>query len=415
MAIILLVFSSRLAVTNSASLAASLGVSSLIIGITLVSVGTDISEIFNSIISCSVGHGNIDVGDSVGSDLTQLTLVFGLLPILAGTFNVKRKCFLIIGSCEILSLILIFTVVQKGYFTRSDAILMILSLVFYTLITYQITKKDLGKRVDLMMANDSKKSFQTELKTFDLIMEKDIKNHPRTELKLLDLIIQSGNHSEKQAGAKLQLVDLSTQDENYSKNQSGTELKLVDLITQDENQRTAQRELKVVDLRMQNEDTSQIRLKTNLHYLGLAILGFAGITLCSYVIIQSIIYLSAQLNISEYIISFFMVSIGTSLPELSVDVSAIRKKNYRIAMGDLVGSCIVDSTLSIGIGQFLFPQQVAASIAVPTILYTLFASLIVILIAAKREVIDKKTGILFILLYLLSFPSIFFIDNLLTL
>jgi Ca2+/Na+ antiporter len=307
--------------------------------------------------------------------------------------------------------------VQKGYFTRSDALLMMLSLIFYTLITYQVTKKDLGKRVDLMMDNESKKSFQTELKTFDLIMEKDRENRPRTELKLLDLIIQSGNHPEKQAGSKLQLVDLSTQDANYSINQAGTELQLVDLITQDANhsERTAKRELKVVDLRMQNEDTSLNRLKKNLHYIGLAILGFAGITLCSYVIIQSIIYLSAELNISEYIISFFMVSIGTSLPELSVDVSAIRNKNYRIAMGDLVGSCIVDSTLSIGIGQFLFPQQVAASIAVPTILYALFGALIVILVAAKREVIDKKVGILFILIYLLSFPGIFFIENILVL
>ncbi len=416
MAIILLVFSSRLAVINSASLAASLGVSSLIIGITLVSIGTDISEIFNSIISCALGHGNIDVGDSVGSDLTQLTLIFGLLPIMGGIFHVKRNCFLIIGSCEILSLILIFTVVQKGYFTRFDALLMISSLVFYTLITYQVTKKDLGKRVDLMMAKDLKKPSRTELKTFDLIMEKDLENRPRTELKLLDLIIQDGNHSEKQAGTELQFVDLSTQDENYSKNQAGTELQLVDLITQDANhsKKQSRTELKLVNLRIQDENNSLKRLKTNIHYLGLAILGFAGITLSSYIIIQSIIYLSAQLNINEYIISFFMVSIGTSLPELSVDVSAIRRKNYRIAMGDLIGSCIVDSTLSIGIGQFLFPQQVAASIAVPTILYTLFASLIVILIVAKREVIDKKAGILFILLYLLSFPSIFLLENILS-
>ena len=78
---------------HSAALASSLGVSSLIIGITLVSIGTDVAEIFNSIISCAMGHGDIDVGDSVGSDLTQLTLIFGLLPILCGNFLVKRKQF----------------------------------------------------------------------------------------------------------------------------------------------------------------------------------------------------------------------------------------------------------------------------------------------------------------------------------
>ncbi|MBD3196665.1 MAG: hypothetical protein GF317_16535 [Candidatus Lokiarchaeota archaeon] len=308
-ATILLIFTSQLAVKNSASLAASLGVSSLIIGITLVSIGTDISEISNSIISCALGHGDIDVGDSLGSVLTQLTLVFGLLPIICGKFYVNRRVFLIIGSCEILALILIFTVVEKGYFTRADALFMILSLIFYTMVIYNVTKSDMLTRVDLMMENESE-------------------------------------------GEK----------------------------------------------------------KKNYHYLLLAIAGFLGVALCSYAIIQSIIYISNQFNIHEYIISFFIMSIGTSLPELSVDISALKKKHYNIAIGDIIGSCIVDSTLSIGIGQLLFPQEVSASIAIPTILYTLLASLLVVLVVAKREIMDKKAGVLFIVIYLLSFPFILFIE-----
>ncbi len=308
-AIALLVFTSRIAVVHSASLAASLGVSSLIIGITLVSIGTDVSEIFNSIISCALGHGDIDVGDSVGSDLTQLTLIFGLLPLICGKFNINRRIFLIIGSCEILSLILIFTVVEKGYFTRADALFMILSLIFYSLVTYNVTKSDMLTRVDLML-----------------------------------------------------------------------------------------------------EEKAEKPIKKNLHYLFFAIVGFLGVALCSYIIIQSIIYLSSRFNINEYIISFFMVSIGTSLPEFSVDVSALRKKHYNLAIGDIIGSCIVDSTLSIGIGQFLFPQEVSANLAIPTILYTLFASLVVILVVAKREMMDWKAGILFIIIYIFSYPFLLFIE-----
>ncbi|MFX0049220.1 MAG: calcium/sodium antiporter, partial [Candidatus Hermodarchaeota archaeon] len=51
--IALIIFSSKFAVKHSAMLATALGISPLIIGVTLVSIGTDISEIFNSIISCS--------------------------------------------------------------------------------------------------------------------------------------------------------------------------------------------------------------------------------------------------------------------------------------------------------------------------------------------------------------------------
>ena len=305
-----MVFSSNIAVKHSAALASSLGVSSLIIGITLVSIGTDVSEIFNSIISCAMGHGDIDVGDSVGSDLTQLTLIFGLLPIICGKFLVKRKQFLIIGSCEVLSLFLILTVVEKGYFTRLDTLVMMLSFLFYTLVTYNVNKSDMLTKVDLMIH--------------------------------------------------------------------------------------------------EGEDQSTRR---KIHFLVFAIIGFAGVTLSSYFIVQSVIFLSSRFNIDEFILSFFLLSIGTSLPELSVDITALRKKEYNLAIGDIIGSCIVDSTISIAIGQFLFPQSVSAQLAIPTILYTICASLIVIIVVSKRQIMDRKSGILFILIYILGFPlllSIFY-------
>jgi cation:H+ antiporter len=310
--IAILAYSSHIAVTHSASLAASLGVSSLVIGITLVSIGTDISEILNSIISCALGHGDIDVGDSIGSDLAQLTIIFGLLPIICGEFKVNKKAFLIIGACEILSLILIFTIVEKGYFNRTDALFMMLSLIFYTLVTYNVTKSDKLTEVDLML-------------------KKNIEKQPK--------------------GKK--------------------------------------------------------------HFLLFAIIGFFGATLASYLIVQSVIYLSSRFNINEYIISFFIVSIGTSLPELSVNISALKQKHYNLAIGNIIGSCIVDSTLSIGIGQALFPQEVSAQLIIPTIIYTLFASLIVFITIGKKEKMDWKSGILFIGLYALSFPSSMVIYNVL--
>jgi len=302
--IALIAYASDIAVKHSASLAASLGVSSLVIGITLVAIGTDIAEITNSINACYLGHGDIDVGDSVGSVLAQITLIFGLLPILCGTFKVNRKEFLIIGSCELLALILIFTVVEKGFFTRLDALFMMACLIFYTMIVYTVTKSDMLLRVDIFMNSIGKK-------------------------------------------------------------------------------------------------------RSKKYHALLAIIGFFGVFVSSFAIIQSVIFISSMLNVHEYIISFFMVSIGTSLPELAVDINALRTKNYNIAIGDILGSCIVDSTLSIAIGQALFPQKVSSELAIPTIIYALIASLIVIFVVAKREKMDKKSGILFIIVYLFSYVAIF--------
>ncbi|MHA2035430.1 MAG: sodium:calcium antiporter [Promethearchaeota archaeon] len=301
--IAIIIYSSLKAVKHSAILAAALGISPLIIGVTLVSIGTDIPEIFNSIISCSLGHGDIDVGDSVGSNLTQLTFVFGLLPLITGIIYVHRKDIIILGACEILALIVIFSVIEKGYITRLNAILMVGSLGIYIWLIFNANKESILQRVEMI--------------------------------------------------EKLEVP------------------------------------------------------KSKKYHLLIAALGFGGVTLGAYMIVDSVIFISSLLNVHEYILSFFIVAVGTSLPELAVDINALRMGHHSIAIGDIVGSCIVDSTLSIGIGQVLFPQAVTAALAVPTVLYTLIASFIVFITVATRRKIDKKAGILFIGLYFASYIMLF--------
>ncbi|MFX1389154.1 MAG: sodium:calcium antiporter [Promethearchaeota archaeon] len=304
--IALIIYSSLKAVKHSAILAIALGVSPLIIGVSLVSIGTDIAEIFNSLTSVALGHSDIDIGDSVGSDLTQLTLVFGILPLVSGMFYIHRKDIIILGACEILSLILIFTIIEKSYITRLDGILMVGCLGIYIWLIYNANKESILQRVEMIEKIETPKS-------------------------------------------------------------------------------------------------------KKLHLL-LAVLGFVGVTIASFIIVESVIVISSVFNVHEYIISFFVVAVGTSLPELAVDINALRLGHHQIAIGDIVGSCIVDSTLSIGIGHVVFnqnPNYLTASLAVPTVLYTLIASFIVFTAIAMRRKIDRKVGILFISLYLLSYIFLF--------
>ncbi|TFG24056.1 MAG: sodium:calcium antiporter [Promethearchaeota archaeon] len=297
--ILLIAYMSNLVVKHAAKLASALGVSNLVIGITIVAIGTDIAEIINSIISCSIGHGDIDAGDSIGSVLTQITLIFGLLPIICGGFVVKRKQIIIIGSCVILSLILIYSVIEKGYFTRLNAIFIICSLVFYLMVIYNVTKSDLLKEVELILISK--------------------------------------------------------------------------------------------------------RCKSKKYHATIMIIGLLGVVLSSIIIVSAVIMLSLRFNANELIISFFILSIGTSLPELAVDINAIKRKNYNLAIGDILGSCIIDATISITIGQLFFPQEVSAKLIIPLIIYTIFASMLVIAVIAWREKVDKKSGILFICIYIGSY------------
>jgi cation:H+ antiporter len=291
--IILMTFASDKAVEHSIFCASIFGMSQFMIGFVLVSLGTDLPEIVNSIVSNFLGHADVNAGDSIGSVLTQLTLILGILALISNPFKVKKKEIIVVGSCLLSSLIALSLVVSIG-FSRFTALLLILSWIVYILITRKTTEKT-GDNKPIMA--------------------------PRGWL----------------------------------------------------------------------------------HHLTAALLGFAGVAIGAYAVVRSVINLSAALNIPEFLISFFIVGIGTSLPELVVDLVAIRKKAFEVAIGDIIGSCIVDASLSISIGQALFPQSISGELATTAITYTFIASIIVISMLLLHGKVDRKLGIILLSVYFLSY------------
>jgi cation:H+ antiporter len=79
----------RWSVGHLTEFAAGTRIPPFVIGITLVSIGTDLPEIANSVVASLAGHGDINIWDSIGSAV-QATLILGLLPIVAGSFPMLR-------------------------------------------------------------------------------------------------------------------------------------------------------------------------------------------------------------------------------------------------------------------------------------------------------------------------------------
>ena len=136
----LLAISAEKAVAHSIGVATALKMSPLMIGLVVVSLGTDFPEIVNSIISSAMGHVDINVGDSFGSALTQMTLVLGLFPFVAGAFKVKREEIAVMGACEILAFIASVSMVEKGYISRMNAVFLVASWPLLMLITRNMMK-----------------------------------------------------------------------------------------------------------------------------------------------------------------------------------------------------------------------------------------------------------------------------------
>ncbi|WP_342664314.1 calcium/sodium antiporter [Nesterenkonia alba] len=74
----LLVLGAQVLVTSATSIAASLGVSDLIIGLTIVAIGTSLPELATSVIAAVRGQRDLAVGNLVGSNIFNLGAVLGL-------------------------------------------------------------------------------------------------------------------------------------------------------------------------------------------------------------------------------------------------------------------------------------------------------------------------------------------------
>ena len=66
--------------------------------------------------------------------------------------------------------------------------------------------------------------------------------------------------------------------------------------------------------------------------------GFILLFLGTQITLSSATHLGAMLNLSKRIIGLFLLSIGTSLPELAVAITALTKKNSEMALGGIIGS-----------------------------------------------------------------------------
>lgn len=76
--LVLLVVSSRLLVVGAVNIATALGVSELVIGLTIVAIGTSLPELAASVMSALKGHADIAIGAIVGSNVFNLLVVLAI-------------------------------------------------------------------------------------------------------------------------------------------------------------------------------------------------------------------------------------------------------------------------------------------------------------------------------------------------
>lgn len=120
--------------------------------------------------------------------------------------------------------------------------------------------------------------------------------------------------------------------------------------------------------------------------------------------VTAFVEIAEELDVPIFLLSFFAASIGTSLPELVVDVTAVRRGEKDMAIGDIFGSSLIDATLALGIGPAIVPLVVDGGLLVRSALAggVIVAGLTYVL--ARRGHHDRVTGVMLLLAYAALYP-----------
>lgn len=267
------------AVAYTRALAASLGAPPFIVGVAIVSIGTDLPELANSVAAHLQGEADVNVGDSVGSTLTQYTFVLGLFPLVIAKIAIDRLQVGLVSILTVLGLCLTTLLVADGHLGRLDGTILILAWAVFTLVVVKVLPSEPNDRPPAVRYDS---------------------HHARAGVILLTL----------------------------------------------------------------------------------AFVGF-GAT----VAVRSLVRLAELAGVPEFALAFFGASLGTSAPEILVDITALMRGAPAIALGDAMGSSLVDSTLSIGLGPVVAPGDVTTHLAVTGTVYSAVAIAIVggLLVARARH------------------------------
>ncbi|GAG53288.1 unnamed protein product, partial [marine sediment metagenome] len=109
--------------------------------------------------------------------------------------------------------------------------------------------------------------------------------------------------------------------------------------------------------------------------------------------------LAVDMALPAIMIGLFMISLGTTLPELVFGVRAVLMGHADMALGDQIGTIIANSTLVLGITAIIYPIEAVFSIFLMAAVFMLLVSFLFATFMESGSRYGKREGIALILLY----------------
>ena len=291
-----LIYGADFIIKESERIALHFNISHFVIGATLVAFGTSLPEMAASMMASNAGKSDMAVANVVGSVIFNITLVLGLVFLIAKKMNPKRDLFARDSAWVIVPVVFFFIMIQDGEIGRIDGILYLLLMASYVIFLFSGSKEDLEGEIDDSLINEKFNWGKTVL------------------LLSIGFILTIG-------GANF-VID------------SGTNIARV-------------------------------------------------------------------FGISEWIIGIFLISLGTSLPELVVSLVAVKKGNAEMSIGNIIGSNVANFSMVLGAASLVSPLSVDLVSTQFDMIIMASASAVLLFILANK--LYNKAAAIFLLTILALF------------
>lgn len=132
-------------VDGASGIAKKFNISEIIIGLTIVSIGTSAPELFISTTSVLSGHEDFSIGNVLGSNITNLLLILGITAIITPIYFKNKTKLIELPMCLFFTVLFVILCNIGSRISTIDAIILLICFIFFIIYTINIGQKNREK------------------------------------------------------------------------------------------------------------------------------------------------------------------------------------------------------------------------------------------------------------------------------
>lgn len=290
--LILLIIGSNLTIDGLKKLAIHFKFSSFFVGLTLAAFATSLPEISTSIFSAIKGADGVAIGNIIGSNISNITLILGIFALFT-PLMMNKKMFKTDSSFLAIGVLVLIMALIDGHINPVEGILMV--VIYFVYILHLLTENHITKEKLIIDAKKNKKS-------------------------LFPVYV-------------------------------------------------------------------------------FLIIGVGLIVFSSNILVDSVVETARLIGVSEYIISVFIIGVGTSMPELIFSITSFFRKSTAIGIGNLIGSNVTNPLLALGVGSLFGGYTISKSLISFDLIFLSIVTVFFVIVTYVFKKIDRKKAIVFLGIY----------------